>query len=125
MEENLNPYDEAIERIGELCKKWAEDCGKLIEEAYSKEIPYKLYEKLQQLGILDSEVRSHNVGNSDYSRHLIQPWTIWIEYNLNSWDADIVKRVLRTKEGESRKADYEKIIHDCQERIRQLDLGMP
>ena len=40
---------------------------------------------------------------------------------LNPWDADIVKRVLRTKEGKDRKLDYEKIIHVCQERIRQLE----
>lgn len=68
-----------------------------------------------------SNVRDYNVGKSDYSKHEIQPWDIWKEYNLNPWDADIVKRVLRTKEGEDRKLDYEKIIHVCQERIRQLD----
>lgn len=66
-------------------------------------------------------VRSYNVGKSDYSKHAIQPWDIWKEYNLNPWDADIVKRVLRSKEGEDRKLDYEKIIHVCQERIRQLE----
>lgn len=66
-------------------------------------------------------VRSYNVGKSDYAKHSIQPWDIWKEYNLNPWDADIVKRVLRTKEGEDRKLDYEKIIHVCQERIRQLE----
>ena len=42
-------------------------------------------------------VRNHNVGNSDYSKHKIQPWDIWIEYKLNPFDADIVKRVLREK----------------------------
>lgn len=68
-----------------------------------------------------NEVRSHNIGNSDYSSHKIQPWDIWLEYNLNPWDADIVKRVLRTKHGESRVMDYQKIIHVCQERIRQLE----
>lgn len=68
-----------------------------------------------------SNVRDYNVGKSDYSKHKIQPWDIWKEYNLNPWDADIVKRVLRTKEGEDRKLDYEKIIHVCQERIRQLE----
>lgn len=68
-----------------------------------------------------SNVRDYNVGKSDYSKHKIQPWDIWLEYDLNPWDADIVKRVLRTKEGEDRKLDYEKIIHVCQERIRQLD----
>lgn len=59
---------------------------------------------------------------SDYSKHLIQPWHIWQCYNLNPWDADIIKRVLRTKQGDSRKMDYEKIIHICQERIRQIDV---
>lgn len=67
-----------------------------------------------------SETRNYNVGKSDYAKHKIQPWDIWKEYNLNPWDADIVKRVLRTKEGEERSLDYEKIIHVCRERIRQL-----
>lgn len=66
-------------------------------------------------------IRNYNVGNSDYSKHKIQPWDIWKEYHLNPWDADIVKRVLRTKEGEDRKMDYEKIIHICKERINQLN----
>ena len=65
-------------------------------------------------------VQSYNVGKSDYSKHAIQPWDIWKEYNLNPWDADIVKRVLRTKEGEERTLDYEKIIHVCKYRIAEL-----
>ena len=65
-------------------------------------------------------VQSYNVGKSDYAEHAIQPWDIWKEYNLNPWDADIVKRVLRTKEGEDRKLDYEKIIHICKYRIAEL-----
>lgn len=73
------------------------------------------------------EVRNHNVGNSNYAQHKIQPWDIWMEYHLNPWDADIIKRVLRTKqepnmsETEARILDYQKIIHVCQERIRQLE----
>lgn len=66
-------------------------------------------------------VRDYNVGKSDYAKHKIQPWDIILEYGLNYWDGDIIKRVLRTKEGESRRLDYEKIIHICQERIRQID----
>ena len=85
-----------------------------------KEISDKLYHQLKRLGVIDADTRSHNVGASDYSKHLFQPWTAWIEYNLNAFDADILKRVLRTKEGEDRITDYEKIIHICQERIRQL-----
>ncbi len=66
-------------------------------------------------------VRDHNVGTSDYSTRTIQPWDIWLEYKLNPWDADIIKRILRNKEGDSRRLDYEKIIHVAQERIRQID----
>ncbi len=67
------------------------------------------------------DIRSYNLGDSDYSKHKIQPWDIWLEYDLNPWDADIVKRILRTKTTDSRKLDYEKIIHICKERIRQID----
>ena len=95
-----------------------------------KEISDKLYSELLHLGIINEEnqenngVRTFNVGTSDYSAHIIQPWSIWIDWNLNPWDADIVKRVLRNKLGESRKQDYEKIIHICQERIRQIETSI-
>lgn len=85
------------------------------------EIPSWLYDELDRLGIIPNDVRSENVGASDYSKHIIQPWSIWIDYELNPWDADIVKRVLRHKETDTRRMDYEKIIHICQERIRQMD----
>jgi hypothetical protein len=65
--------------------------------------------------------RHYNHGKSDYAKHKIQPWDIWLEYNLNPWDADIIKRILRDK-GE-RRLDYEKIKHICDERIRQIDEG--
>lgn len=90
-------------------------------------IEESLYNRLDRLGMIPNETRKANVGNSNYAKHLIQPWSIWIDYNLNAWDADIVKRVLRTKsepgisEKESRIMDYNKIIHICKERIRQLE----
>lgn len=89
-----------------------------------KEISDELYSELKHLGIIHDEennVRDYNVGESDYATRIIQPWSIWIEYNLNPFDADIIKRVLRNKLGESRKSDYEKIIHICKERIRQIE----
>lgn len=78
--------------------------------------------KCIELGLYhpDDSCRDYNVGESDYSKHFIQPWTIIQEYNLNYWDGDIIKRILRTKENESREKDYKKIIHICQERLRQL-----
>ena len=91
------------------------------EQVNSRQIDEETYKALSRLGILDTSVRSYNRGASDYSRHIIQPWSIWIDYDLNPWDADIVKRILRTKEGDSRKLDYENIIHICEERIRQID----
>lgn len=90
-------------------------------------IEENLYNRLNKLGMIPNETRKANVGNSNYAKHLIQPWSIWIDYNLNAWDADIVKRVLRTKsepgisEKEARIMDYNKIIHICKERIRQLE----
>lgn len=91
-----------------------------------KEINDKLYAQLKELGIINegSNVRNYNIGALDYSKHVIQPWSIWIDYNLNPFDADIVKRVLRTKENTPRKEDYEKIIHICQERIRQIETSI-
>lgn len=87
-----------------------------------KTINDELYNELVYLGIIDeTNTRNHNIGKSNYSKQLIQAWTIWLAYNLNPWDADIIKRVLRTKEDTPRKEDYEKIIHICQERIRQID----
>ena len=76
------------------------------------------------------DVMSYNVGSSDYSKRKIQPWDIWEEYKLNAWDADIVKKVLRTKEEpgmtpqEARIMDYEKIIHVCKKRIEQIERGI-
>lgn len=86
------------------------------------QIDWELYQRLRKLGIIPSEERLYNVGKSDYSKHTIQPWSIWIDYNLNPFDADILKRLLRTKEGDSRIMDYEKIKHICDERIRQLKI---
>ena len=86
-------------------------------------IPKTLYDRLNYLGLIPNEVRNHNVGESDYSQHIIQPWSVWLDWKRNAWDADIVKRIARKKATDPRKKDYEKIIHICQERIRQIDLN--
>lgn len=82
------------------------------KRAVTRDNPFKPNNKKD-----DGDIRSYNVGKSDYAKHKIQPWDIWTEYKLNPWDSDIVKRVLREKEepgmteSESRILDYEKIIH--------------
>ena len=92
------------------------------------EIPAALYARLCYLGIIDpSGVRKSHVGSSNYSEQFIQPYTIWQDYKLDPWDADIVKRVLRAKGDteeeiyQNRIEDYHKIIHLCQEKLRQLE----
>lgn len=88
------------------------------------EINDELYQKLYYLGVINDNqdnIRSNNVGNSDYSKHIIQPWSVWLDWNLNPWDADIVKRICRHKDGENDKIKYEKIIHICKERLRQIN----
>lgn len=78
-----------------------------------------------------AKTRSMHVGDSNYSNKKIQPWDVIIEYGLNPWDADICKRVLRTKKisginpEKLRIQDYEKIKHICDERINQINNGDP
>ena len=90
-------------------------------------IDKSLAEQLEYLGILPDSAREYNIGTSNYCKHVIQPWSIWLDYDLDPWDADIIKRVLRTKmepgksEKESRILDYKKIQHICSEKIRQLE----
>lgn len=88
------------------------------------EINDELYQKLCYLGVItdnQDNIRSSNIGASDYSKHIIQPWSVWLDWNLNPWDADIVKRICRHKDGEDDKIKYQKIIHICQERLRQIN----
>lgn len=93
------------------------------------EIPREIFERLSFLGILPpiasdiKNTREYNYGASNYSEqdHVIQPWSIWLDYpGLTSFDHDIIKRVLRSKTTDTRLLDYTKIIHICEERIRQI-----
>lgn len=65
------------------------------------------------------EHRNYNVGESNYSKHKYQVWDIWKDFDLNPWEADIVKRILRKKDGEEN--DFEKIRHILTEMIEQTE----
>ncbi len=108
---------DAAHTIADTIDPWLESVARDNEEKIRR---------LVELGVLDTPentaVRDHNIGASDYAKHIFQPWVAWQEYNLDPWDADIVKRVLRNKAGESRILDYEKIKHICDEKIRQLKI---
>lgn len=83
-------------------------------------LAYHLY----QIGVIDYNgnlLNRPNVGDSNYSEHFIMPWHIQRSYNLDSFDADIIKRVLRKKSTQDRYEEYQKIIQVCQEQCRQLE----
>jgi hypothetical protein len=61
---------------------------------------------------MSKDVRSYNIGKSDY-------WDVILDYNLDFFDGNILKYLLRKKGSD--KEDYEKIIHYCEEKIRQID----
>lgn len=87
-----------------------------------RKIPAELYDKLNYLGLLKPHTWEYNEGESNYATKIIQPWAIWLDYpELTAWDLDMIKRILRTKKGEPEVMKYKKIIHDAQERIRQLE----
>ena len=77
-----------------------------------------------------AEHRKFNVGESNYAEKEIQPWDLWRTFAMNPWDADIQKRLIRSKtvEGmtpvEARILDYKKIQHIAEERIHQLETGI-
>ena len=77
-------------------------------------------QKLKKLGVIPtegSEHLQHNVGTSNYAEHIIQPWAIILDRNLNYWDGDMI-RIMCELTG---KEKYQKIIKLAQERLRQLD----
>lgn len=100
----------------------SEELKRIIEsEESSSIVNNELFNRLKVLGIIPNETRDHNIGTSDYSTKTIQPWSVWLDWKLDPWDADIIKRIARHKKGDSRVLDYKKIIHICEEKIRQLE----
>lgn len=114
---------ESVDNVSNSIKRsWIESGGLTSEEFIeaAKKANYLTYEEFKST---NKNVRSYNVGSSDYAKHKIQPWDVWLDHLLNPWEADIVKRVIRRKKGQNRREDFEKIIHIAQELIRQIDTG--
>lgn len=70
----------------------------------------------------------YNIGESNYAAHSIQPWDIWSDYpELNAWECDIVKRILRTKgltaaqKKANKQMDLQKIKHICDYLLEHMD----
>ena len=63
----------------------------------------------------DYEASKRNVGNSDYSKRILQPWDIIDAYQLNFYEGNILKYLLRSKD--DRVEDLEKLIHYAEKEI--------
>lgn len=92
-------------------------------DAVHTPIPTELYNQLNYLGLIPSNVRATNVGKSDYATKLIQPWSIFLDNpELNYMECDLIKRIIRTKSTDTRKQDLIKCQHIIDELIRQIDV---
>lgn len=61
---------------------------------------------------------NRQVGGQHYSKHKIQPWAIIDEYNLNYYEGNILKYLLRDKG--KRKEDLLKAQHYLEKLISML-----
>jgi len=55
--------------------------------------------------------RSYQVGGDHYSSHCIQPFDVIDEYNLNFYEGNALKYLLRRKDGTDRLTDLMKARH--------------
>lgn len=63
--------------------------------------------------------RKKQIGGSHYNSHVIQPWDVIIEYNLNYFEGNALKYLLRRKT--DRKEDLTKALHYLEQAIHLLD----
>ena len=120
---------EAIPELIPEGMRYNKELDKLVPDVISATDEYcsgiKIENKKVENNIKENH-RVYNIGSSNYATMKIQPWDIWKDWKLDPWDADIIKRISRTKEipgkslEEARIEDYEKIKHICDEKIYQL-----
>lgn len=93
------------------------ECGCYVAPEHNSDLCFECEENYQLPEQKEKKDNSlmFNVGKSNYSQMKLQPWEIFEAHqHLNYWEADIIKRLLRTKKGDSRLLDYEKIVHIAQ-----------
>jgi hypothetical protein len=66
----------------------------------------------------EGNVMSRQVGGNHYKDKKMQPWSVIDEYNLNYYEGNILKYLLRDKE--NRIEDLEKLIHYAEKEILNL-----
>lgn len=68
-----------------------------------------------------NKVLQKQEGGNHYKEKKIQPWEIIEEYNLDFWEGNILKYLLRQKD--NRLLDLKKIIHYTEYCIYKLNLN--
>lgn len=63
--------------------------------------------------------RDRQVGGNHYKIHAIEPWDIIEEFNLNFWEGNAIKYILRDKG--SRIEDLKKAIHYLEYELERLE----
>jgi hypothetical protein len=61
------------------------------------------------------------VGGEHYSQHKIQPWDVIDEYNLDFYEGNVLKYLLRDKG--SRREDLEKAMHYLEKKLEGMSNG--
>lgn len=100
----INELKGKLEAANDLIARLEDEKSKLEYIRKITNLDPVLLGDLKRLGIMDHK----NEG------HLIPIWSIWQDYKLNPWDAEIVMNLLN-----SSTPNYEEIIRLCNERIRQ------
>lgn len=68
---------------------------------------------------MSDEVMKKQVGGEHYKKHAIQPWDVIDEYNLNYYEGNALKYLLRHKA--NRIEDLKKAVHYLEKEIFNLE----
>ncbi len=70
---------------------------------------------------MEKSAKEKQVGGSHYKNNKTQPWDIIDDYNLNFYEGNALKYLLRTKN--NRKEDIQKAIHYLEKILEDLSYG--
>lgn len=66
-------------------------------------------------------VFKQQIGGDHYKKHTIQPWHIWEDYNMNPWQANALKYLLRYNDKDKPLEDLYKCKHYIDYLISNLE----
>ena len=106
-------WGDATDRWADLSNLWRISCEGADKGGRDIVLGFSQFELIDN----DNAVSDYNIGKSNYAKHKIQPWDVWLDYNLDPFRANLIKRTLRTKEEEgmtlreTKIQDLEKMKH--------------